>query len=104
MNLLDFGTPFSATATHATAADATVAADANKTHIITDILVSSDKAGAIALVKNGSTTVIQLQVGAANFGHHFQTPIVCTKGSAVSVSIDGTSACKANVTGRTIDS
>ena len=104
MNLLDYGTPFSATATHATAAVATVTAGDNKTHIITDVIASSDKAGAIMLVKQGTTVVLQVQVGASDFSHHFQTPIKGAKGALVSVEIDGTSACKANICGVTIDS
>ena len=95
----DSGTRFSETATHATAAVATHAADAAKKYYITDIAVSSDKAGSICLVKQGTTTIFQLQVGAGNFAHHFSTPLEGAKGALVSVEIDGTSACKANMVG-----
>lgn len=102
MNRLDFGVPFHVTHSNATAASASQAAEASSIHIITDVIASSDKSGAIILVKDGATVVMQAQVGAGNFSHHFETPIICTKGAAATVEIDGTSACKANILGRTI--
>lgn len=101
------GTPFSATATHATAAAASEAAVSGKTHYITDIAASSDKAGALLLVKDGTTTIWQVQVattaaGNNSFTHTFSTPLQGTSGAAVSVEIDGTAACKANIAGFTL--
>ena len=96
---IDSGTPFSETATHATAAVASHAAVAGKAYHITDIAVSSDKAGAICLVKQGTTTIFQLQVGASMFSHSFKVPFRGAVGALVSVEIDGTSACKANIAG-----
>lgn len=96
---IDRGTPFSETATHATAAVATRAGVAGKQYFVTDIEVSSDKAGAICLVKQGTTTLFQLQVGAGNFGHSFSVPLRGVVGALVSVEIDGTSACKVNMQG-----
>jgi len=99
---LNYGLPFSVTATHATAAVASNTGVENKVHWITDIAVSSDKAGAILLIKNGTTTLWQLQVGAGNFTQSFEAPLRCTAGALASVEIDGTSACKANIAGFTI--
>ena len=95
------GKPFSVTATHATAATATQAASSGKRHYITEISASSDKAGAIILVKQGTTTLWQIQVNAGNYNHTFKTPLVGGAGALVSVGIDGTSVCKANVAGIT---
>lgn len=96
---IDRGTPFSETATHATAAVASHTGVAGKAFHITDIAVSSDKAGAICLVKQGTTTIFQLQVGASMFTKSFAVPLRGAVGALVSVEIDGTSACKANISG-----
>jgi hypothetical protein len=101
---IDSGTPFSETATHATAAVASHAAVAGKTYYITDICVSSDKAGAIGLVKQGTTTIWQFQLlataaGISVFEKTFKIPLKGAAGALVSVEIDGTSACKANLAG-----
>lgn len=96
---IDNGTRFSETATHATAAVASHAAVTGKTYYITDIAVSSDKSGAICLVKQGTTTIFQLQIGATHFSHSFKVPLKGATGALVSVEIDGTSACKANIVG-----
>jgi len=95
----DRGVPFSATATHATAAVATKAAAVNTKHFITDIAVSSDKAGAILLVKQGTTTIWEQIVGASFHSHSFEQPLEGAVGAQVSVEIDGTAACKANLSG-----
>jgi hypothetical protein len=97
MNVAQYGTAVSATATHATAAAATLSGVAGSTYFISDVAVSSDKAGSIMLIKQGSTTLWQVQVGAGNFAHHFDAPLKGVAGGAVSVEIDGTSACKANI-------
>lgn len=97
-----YGAPFQQTATHATAAVATEAAVSGKVHYVTDIAVSSDKAGAICLVKQGTTTIWQMQIGASFYSHRFRVPLKGASGALVSVEIDGTSACKANMTGYTI--
>ena len=107
-NKLQHGEPFSETATHATQAVATKAAASGKQHCITGIAVSSDKAGAICLVKSGTTVIWQQQigdVGSSNTAHYEQTfpiPLVGDDGALVSVEVDGTSACKANIVGATI--
>lgn len=99
----DFGTPFSATATHATAAVASNAGVAKSTHYITQVSVSSDKAGAILLIKQGTTTIWQEQIGADDSGVRvFDPPLKGALGALVSVEIDGTSACKANINGFTL--
>lgn len=101
------GTPFSVTATHATAAVASKAAEAGKRHYITDVAASSDKAGAILIVKQGTTVVFQVQVattaaGINAFSHQFASPIAAAENALVSVEIDGTSACYANIGGYTL--
>ena len=96
---IDFGTPFSETATHATAAVASHAAVAGKTFYITDIAASSDKATSIMLVKQGTTVIWQEQVGAGRVEFSFKNPLKGALGAQVSVEIDGTAACKANISG-----
>lgn len=96
------GDSFSVTATHATAAVATKDAVSGKTHYITHVAVSSDKAGAIMLVKQGTTTIWQLQIGAGKHEETFDLPLAAAAGALVSVEIDGTSACKANLSGFTL--
>jgi hypothetical protein len=96
-NASQYGTPVSATATHATAAVATLTAVVGQRYFISDVGVSSDKAGAIMLIKQGTTVIWQLQVGAGNFAHHFEAPLRGDTGALVSAEIDGTSACKANI-------
>lgn len=105
---IEFGTPFSVTATHATSAVASQAAVSGKTHYITDIAGSSDKAGALLLVKQGTTIIWQVQlqttaVGLPAFHHSFVVPLKGASGALVSVTVDGTSACYANIAGYTLD-
>jgi hypothetical protein len=95
----DRGNSFSVSATHATAAVASKAAAASTKHFITDIAVSSDKAGSICLVKQGTTTLWQMQVGASFYSQKFEIPLEAAVNALVSVEIDGTSACKANISG-----
>ena len=102
-----FGTPFSAYATHATSAVATQSGATGTTSYITDIAGSSDKAGSLLLVKDGSTIIwaIQLATSAAGinaFNQEFKTPLKITSGADCSVTVDGTSVCKANIAGYTI--
>lgn len=104
MTGIEFGTPFSATATHATSAVASMAAVAGKTFYITDIAGSSDKAGALLLVKQGTTVIWQVQlqttaVGLPAFHHQFKMPLQGAVGALVSVTVDGTAACYANIAG-----
>ena len=104
MSAKDNGTPFSETATHATAAVASHAAVAGKTYYITDISASTDKAGALVLVKQGTTVIWRSQVAATAAGnlsyeHTFATPLRGATGALVSVEVDGTSVCHANVAG-----
>ena len=102
-----YGTPFTETATHATAAVASHAGETGKIHYVTDIAASTDKAGAIILVKQGTTVIFQLQIattaaGINAFSHTFKVPLTGVSGGLVSVEVDGTSACKANLAGYTI--
>ena len=100
----EFGTPFSVTATHATAAVASQTGVAGLIYYITDIAASSDKAGALLLVKQGTTIIWQVQVATTAAGinthsHRFSTPLNGVSGGLVSVSIDGTAVCDANIAG-----
>lgn len=99
-----FGTPVSATATNATSAVATVAGITGSTMYITDIAGSSDKAGSILVVKQGTTTVFEVQLATTAAGNNsfqktFSSPIPGVSGSSVSVTVDGTALCKANIGG-----
>lgn len=107
MNKQDHGVAFSETETHATSAVASVAGVAGQTHYITDIAASTDKAGGLLLVKQGTTTIWQLQLAATAAGnlavsHTFSTPLKAAAGALVSVTIDGTTVCNANIAGFTL--
>lgn len=98
------GTPFQVSVTHATSAVASQAGVAGKILYITDIAGSSDKAGALLLVKQGTTIIwqVQLQTTAAGYpayDHTFSVPLRSAAGALVSVTVDGTSACYANIAG-----
>lgn len=104
LNKLQHATPFSATATHATAAVASLAGVTGSTYYITDISASSDKAGALLLVKQGTTVIWRSQVattaaGNNSYEHTFASPLKADTGALVSVEIDGTSVCHANIAG-----
>ena len=102
LNKIQRGDPQQGTATHATLAKVTFTAVAKQQHYLTDIAVSSDKAGAIVLVKDGTTVIWQLQIGASFYGHRFSIPLKASVGALLSVEIDGTAACKANAVGVTL--
>lgn len=103
-NKQERGTPFTVTTTHATSAVASKAAVTGATHYITDIAGSSDKAGSLLLVKQGTTVVWQVQLattaaGINAFQQSFNVPIAAAQGALVSVTVDGTAACYANISG-----
>lgn len=102
LNKFQNGTPFVVTATHATLASASKAGIAGQTHYVTTVSVSSDKAGSILLIKDGTTTIWQAQVGAGLFNLSFPTGLGATPGNLISAEVDGTSACKANICGMTV--
>ena len=107
LNKAQYGTSFSVTATHATSAVASQTGVANSVHYVTDISGSSDKAGSLLLVKQGTTIIWQVQLattaaGNNSFSHTFETPLTAAQGALVSVTVDGTSACYANIAGFTI--
>lgn len=97
-----YGDSFYVTATDATSAVASNAGVSGKTHYVTDIAGSSDKAGAILLVKNGTTVIFQQIIGTTPFSHTFAAPLRATSGALVSVTVDGTAAAKANIGGFTV--
>lgn len=100
----EYGVPFAVTATHATSAVASQAGVTGKTLYITDIAGSTDKAGALLLVKQGSTVIWQVQLattaaGINAFAETFSMPLAGALSASVSVTVDGTSACYANIAG-----
>jgi hypothetical protein len=104
MSSINYGEPFSETATHATSAVASHTGASGKTYYITDIAGSSDKAGALLLVKQGTTIIWRVQLastaaGINAFSHTFKSPLRATTGALVSVTVDGTSVCHANIAG-----
>jgi len=103
-NKQDRGNPFSATATHGTLASASIAGVAGMKYFITDISASTDKAGALLLVKQGTTVIWRSQVASTAAGynayeHIFSQPLEGAIGALVSVEIDGTAVCHANIAG-----
>lgn len=101
------GTPFAVTATNSTSAVATQAGVSGSVNYITDIAGSSDKSGSLLLVKQGTTVIWQVQLattaaGINAFHQHFESPLPSVTGGAVSVTVDGTSACYANIAGYTL--
>jgi len=96
-NKLSYGEQSSVTATHATAAVASKAGVTGVTHYAINVAVSSDKAGSILLIKDGTTVIWQQQVGATFCNLTFPAGLKATKGNLLSAEIDGTSACKANL-------
>lgn len=98
------GTAFSVAVSHATSAVASQAGITGSVMYITDIAGSSDKAGSLLTVKQGTTVVWEVQLattaaGINAFNHSFTTPIAAASGALVSVTVDGTSLCKANIAG-----
>ncbi len=98
----EFGTPFQKTATNATSAVATQTGVAGSTSYITDISGSSDKASAQVLVKDGTTVILQVTIGAGHYEYRFSTPIKGSAGADVSITVDGTSLCQSNMAGYTL--
>jgi len=96
---LAHGTPVQATNTHATAPTATITGVSGLKTYITTVSCSSDKAGSILLIKDGSTVIWQEQVGAAFCNLRFDPPLFCTVGADAVATIDSTSAGKANISG-----
>lgn len=102
----EYGTPFSVSVTNGTSAVASFAGVAGHTNYVTDISGSSDKAGALLIVKQGTTIIWEVQLattaaGINAFSHTFATPLASAVGALVSVTVDGTSACYANIAGFT---
>jgi hypothetical protein len=98
------GTPVNATATNGTSAVATITGIPGSTMYITDIAGSSDKAGSLLLVKQGTTTIWQVQLattaaGINAFSERFTSPLAAVAGADISVTVDGTTLCKANIAG-----
>lgn len=101
-NKSQHGTPFSVTTSGTTSAVASQAGVTGSINYVTDIAASSDKAGAILTVKQGTTTIWEVQIGATAFQEKLETPLISAIGALVSVTVDGTSLCKANIAGFTL--
>ena len=104
MPRIEDGIGFSVSVTHATSAVASQAAITGKKFYITSVAGSSDKAGALLLVKQGTTIIwqVQLQTTAAGFPafqQSFPKPLEGAVSALVSVTVDGTSVCYANIAG-----
>ena len=104
MKHLSGASHFNQTATGTTSAVATEGTPTAGKIYITDIVVSSDKNGALLQVKQGGTPVVfQLQLSGSGtpiaFSHHFDTPIIIDESKNATVEIDGTALCKANFCG-----
>lgn len=98
---IDSGQVASKTATGTTSAVATITGIAGRKFYITDISGSSDKAGAIILVKDGTTVIWQDVINnTVPYTKDFTLSLpVPTVGADISVTVDGTSASKANLLG-----
>jgi hypothetical protein len=90
-----------------TSATATESTPTSQRIYITDLVASSDKAGAILTVKQGgSSTPFSIQLSAATatgtptaLAIHFQTPIIITANNNAVAEVDGTDICRVNMTG-----
>lgn len=97
---MESGTPMFATATNATSAVATLTGVAGKTLYGVVFSGSSDKAGALILVKDGSTTIWQDRVSnTAAYMIELPIPVAATIGNNLSVTVDGTAIANANIGG-----
>lgn len=87
-----------ATATNATSAVATITGVAGKKIYVISISGSSDKAGAKILLKDGTTVIWQDRVSntCAN-DYFFDGYVIGSIGNNVSVTVDGTAECDANI-------
>jgi hypothetical protein len=99
-NTSNYGTRISATNTASGNVTATVAAVAGTTFYITDVSGSSDLAGAVLKIEDGSTVIWQDRIGNTSaVSYQFNTPLACTMGNAVNIVVTGTSLANANIAG-----
>lgn len=102
-NKYQYGSPVNATNSGSSAAAAAIAGVASTTVYVTDITGSSDLASATITVKDGSNVIWQDRIGNTGaYGVSFNSPLACTAGNSATVSVTGTSACNANLSGFTI--
>lgn len=104
LNKAQHGDPFGVTATDSTLSSASKAGVAGKVHYITDICVTSDKANAKFLVKQGTTVIwqgqlLQTAAGISVHAYSFGIPLAGAVGALVSVEIDSTAYGSANIAG-----
>ena len=88
-----------------TSATATESTPSSQRIYVTDLVVSSDKAGAILTVKTGGSSTpfsIQLPTGQGTptaLAISFQTPIIITADKNAVAEVDGTAACRVLMNG-----
>lgn len=99
LSKLSMATPVHATATHATSSVATITGVSGVSTYITNVSGSSDKSGALLLVKDGSTTIWQQVIGATAYREKLEPPLQVTAGANCSVTVDSTSIGTANING-----
>lgn len=101
MRGIESGTPIFATATSATSAVATLSGVADSTIYGYTITGSSDKAGAQAILKDGTTVIWRDRISntAAYWVSFADLPIPATSGADLSLTVDGTAVCFANIYG-----
>lgn len=100
--MAEYGKRFHKTANGSTSATATVTGAAHQLALLNKITVVTDKATALLQVKDGTTVIWAVPVNATVFSEYFPTPLPCTPGNDLVVTIDGTSACYVNIAGVTI--
>ena len=94
------GTPTNATNSGTTIATATVAGITGSTMYITDLACASDLAGSVMTAKVGATVVWEHILSANTTSiFRFGSPLSGTSGSSMSVTVNGTALCKANIAG-----
>jgi hypothetical protein len=91
------------THSHASQALATQAGVTGKQHVVTGFIVSTDLAGAVCEVKVDSTVKLHFTMIAGTVPYTLPTALAGVVGGAVSVTVNGTSACTANLLGFTLD-
>lgn len=90
---------FSHTGSGTTGATATESTPTSQRIYVTDVIASSDKAGALLELKGSGTPVLQVHLPANgsstpySLALHLQTPIILTENYNATAEIDGTDEC-----------
>lgn len=100
MRGIESGTPLYATATGTSSAVATLTAVAGKSIYGSVVTGSSDLTGATLQIKDGSTVIWQDRISnTAAYYIQWDLPIASSVGNTLSVTVTGTSASNANISG-----